>query len=374
MWLASICQQLTLELNQGRTPLLTKLLDSTLRIKQTVCKTRSFLFPLSSAGFEVRPLWNVRASTTYRGSVNRNFPIRSHADSDDSLGTQNDVFEDEAKQNLTEWMAPLFRSLAKKGDIDSDDAADGTSHRSRDRNGSRRRSSLLSRYFAKKAPEQAWASAILNTVSSLIIVPHSPSDSVICDSPDMPHNLLILCARPRERPDFPLHASSLSHPCFPFLHSCTASQCSKILHLQSCVDFSTMKFKKASTFNCKFKRAKSQLCGSTIALSQPRWSTREFHSFRARITNTAQTTVSHIQWSWREGHCNNDLSRQQTFWVQFLWTQRMIVMIYLARWKFMRRDRKLLHQCSFLMLSKESLLYLSFEKYVINTVIKYYEK
>lgn len=70
-----------------------------------------------------------------------------------STGTQNDACEDDAKHNLIGWMAPLFRSLAKKDDIDSDVTDGEISHRSRDQKLSRRRSSFLSRCFPKKTPE-----------------------------------------------------------------------------------------------------------------------------------------------------------------------------------------------------------------------------
>ena len=76
---------------------------------------------------------------------------RQHLD-DKTDWTQSDACDDNGKHRLTEWIAPLFRSLAGRSDIESGfstDEVELTENELQERKLSRRRSSLLSRAFFK---------------------------------------------------------------------------------------------------------------------------------------------------------------------------------------------------------------------------------
>lgn len=70
--------------------------------------------------------------------------------------TQSDVCDDNPKQFLREWIAPLLRSVAKKATLENDTVADdltSSEKQMREKKVSRRRSSILSRYVVKRATE-----------------------------------------------------------------------------------------------------------------------------------------------------------------------------------------------------------------------------
>lgn len=70
--------------------------------------------------------------------------------------TQSDAGDDHGKQFLREWIAPLLRSVAPKSGVDSDTVADDLTSSEKQlcqKKVSRRRSSLLPRYFVKKTTE-----------------------------------------------------------------------------------------------------------------------------------------------------------------------------------------------------------------------------